>query len=311
MVKERGMKTMRVRKCRADRVFDGVNIALSLILMVIMVYPLWFVVVASFSDPSAVASGKVTFYPVGFSLDAYKNVLENQRIWVGYRNTIFYTLFGVLLNLILTIPTAFVLSRRQMPLRKLISTYFLITMYFGGGLIPTYLVVKSLGLLDSIFTMVVLGGISVYNVIVARAFFDTTIPEELYEATAIDGGSDFTSFFRVALPLSAPIIAVMALYYGVARWNNYFTALIYINRQELYPLQLVLRSILIQNQNALADIDVTSIDVNELAELTRKQHIAEGMKYSLIFISSAPLLIAYPFVQKYFVKGMMIGAVKG
>lgn len=302
-----------MKKTRADKVFDAINVSVTLIILIIIMYPLYFTLVASFSDPTQVAQGKTFLWIKDFTLEPYKNVLENDDIWQGYRNTIFYTVFGTAWNLVLTLPTAYVLSKKHLPGRSAISWYFLFTMYFGGGLIPTYLTVLNLGLVNTPITIVLLGGLSVYNMIVTRNFFQNGIPGELYEAAKIDGASEFRQFFTIALPLSTPIIAVIALYYGVGRWNDYFTALIYLNDAEYSPLQIVLRSILIQNQGAANMHTQEQIMANEeLAEYyNRMKYMAEGMKYSIIYIASAPLLIAYPFIQKYFVKGVMIGSLKG
>ena len=298
-----------MRKTRADRAFDAFNITVMTLLLLIMLYPLYYIVIASVSEPYDVAMGKVFIKPSGFTLEAYKNVFENRKIWIGYRNTVLYTLFGTLLNLALTIPTAYVLSKRQLMGRAFFSWYFLIPMYFGGGLIPTYLLVKSLRLINTPFVIVIMGGLSIYNMVVTRTYFSNSIPEELYESARIDGGNEFVGFFRIALPLSAPIIAVMTLYYGVARWNDYYTALIYISKSRYQPLQLVLRSILIMNESAL--VDAGNLSGEEMELMARRAYMAEAMKYSIIFIASAPLLAAYPFVQKYFVRGIMIGSLKG
>jgi putative aldouronate transport system permease protein len=302
-----------MKKTRADKIFDICNTVLMVIVLIVMIYPLYFTVIASISEPKDVVTGQVMLLPSGFTLDAYKNVFRNADIWIGYRNTIFYTLFGTLLNLVLTLPTAYVLSKKRLHGRSFFSWFFLFTMFFGGGLIPFYLIIKDLGLLNTPYTLVILGGLSVYNMIVARVFFQTTIPEELYEAARMDGCSDFGQFFRIALPLSAPIIAVMALFYGVGRWNDFFTAMIFISNSDLYPLQLVLQNILIGSQTALASLSLSkgSVEDSQLVALTRQAYLAEAMKYALVFIASAPLLIAYPFVQKYFVKGVMIGSLKG
>ncbi len=298
-----------MKKARADRVFDACNIAVMVLLLLIMLYPLYYIVIASVSEPYDVAMGKVFLKPSGFTLEAYRNVFENRKIWVGYRNTVFYTLFGTLLNLGLTLPTAYVLSKKQLMGRTFFSWYFLIPMYFGGGLIPTYLLVKSLRLINTPVVIVIMGGLSIYNMIVTRTYFTNSIPEELYESTRIDGANEFVGFFRIALPLAAPIIAVMTLYYGVARWNDYYTALIYVSKARYQPLQLVLRSILIMNESAL--VDAGNLSSEEMELMARRAYMAEAMKYSIIFIASAPLLAAYPFVQKYFVRGIMIGSLKG
>ena len=299
-----------MKKKKKTSMFDICNTILMLLLLFITIYPLYFTVIASFSEPSAVASGKVTWKPIGFNLDAYKHVFAYKQIWVGYANTIFYTVLGTLFNIFLTIPAAYALSKKYMPYRKVIMTLFLITMYFGGGMVPTYLLVKNLGLVNTRMVLVILGGISVYNMIVTRTFFDTSISESLYEAAEIDGAGELKKFFSIALPLAKSIIAVMVLYYAVGHWNAYFNALIYISDKKLEPLQSVLRRVLILNQDALSDEMMENLSGDALAQSARRAYIAYTMKYAMVFIASAPLLIAYPFVQKHFVKGVMIGAVK-
>ena len=298
-----------MRKSRSDKIFDVFNVVFMALIIFIMLYPIYFTVIASFSDPYEVAKGNITFLPKKITFDAYINVFRNSDIWIGYRNTTIYTILGTCLNLFLTIPAAYGLSKKKLPGKTFISWYFLFTMYFSGGLIPTYLLVRNLGLYNQPFTLIVLQGLNVFNLIVTRIFFATTIPEPLYEAARIDGSSELRSFFTIALPLAAPIIAVMALFYGVTRWNDYMTALIYLSDKEFFPLQLILRGILIQNQNALATID--QMDASTVKAAVNIAYMAEAMKYSLIFIASAPLLAVYPFVQKYFVKGVMIGSLKG
>lgn len=280
-------------------------------LTVILAYPLYFTVIASFSEPYEVVSGNVVLWFKGFTLDGYKNVFENGKIWMGYRNTFVYTLFGTLLNLFLTIPAAYALSKSYMWKRNLFTLYFIIPMYFSGGLLPTYLQVKNLGLLNKPYSLIVIGGISIYNMVVARTYFQSSIPESLYEAAEIDGCSQYGQFFRIAMPLSKPIIAVITLYYAVAHWNNYYDSLIYTTKEKYYSLQMVLRNILLENQNALSNIGSNITDSEQLLSFMEKAYLAESMKYSIIFIASLPMLILYPFIQKYFVKGVMIGAVKG
>ena len=304
----------KIRSSIGDRIFDKFNVILMLIIMLLMLYPLYFTVIASVSDPYAVVKGQVYLWPKGLTIEPYTNVFKDNRIWTGYRNTVFYTLFGTLWNLILTIPAAYVLSKKKMPMRGFLATYFLIPMYFGGGLIPTYLQVKNPRLINTPLTLIILCGLNIYNMIVTRVYFQTSIPEDLYESARIDGAGDFRTFFRIALPLAKPIIAVMALFYAVDRWNDYFTALVFVSNVDLQPLQMVLRGILLLNQTALQTLDTKSMnegDIELMLDLARRTYMAEAMKYSLIFIASAPLLIAYPFVQKYFVKGVMIGSLKG
>lgn len=232
-------------------------------------------------------------------------------VWLGYRNTIFYAVFGTAFSLILTIPSAYALSKKTLPGRGAISIFFLIPMYFNGGLIPTYLVMKQINMVDQWYSLIFIAASSVYNMIVTRVYFQSNVPEELYESARIDGASELRTFFSIALPLVKPIIAVMTLFFAVARWNDYFNALIYTTDNDYLPLQLVLRSILLNSQTALQKVDTSSMDADAIKNAARLAYMAEAMKYALIVVSSAPLLIAYPFVQKHFVKGMMIGAVKG
>lgn len=302
-----------ISRSKADRLFDAVNVALIVLLLVLMIYPLYFTVIASFSDPYAVVKGEVTFWIKGFSLEAYEGAFAETRLWIGYRNSIYYTFFGVIFNLLLTIPAAYVLSKRELPGRGALATFFIIPMYFGGGLIPTYLIVKQIGLINTPYTLIFLGGLSIYNMIVTRVYFQTSIPEELYESARIDGASDMRIFLTIALPLSAPIIAVIALFYAVGRWNDYYTALIYISKDKYQPLQMMLRSILLSFEQGfqLGSDSAKGLTMEEIQLLSRRQYTAQAMKYSLIFIASAPLLMIYPFVQKHFVKGIMIGSLKG
>ncbi len=221
----------------SDKVFDVCNNTLMLVLIFVAAYPLYFIIIASFSDPYEVINGSVYLLPTGFTFESYINVFREKRIWSGYSNTIFYTLFGTLFNLMLTIPAAYILSKKRLIGRKFLTFYFLIPMYFSGGLVPTYLQVKNLGLMDKPYTLIFLGGISIYNLIVTRIFFATSIPEELYESADIDGASQFRIFFQIALPLSKSILAVMALFYAVTHWNSYFNAMIYISNDKYQPLE--------------------------------------------------------------------------
>ncbi len=295
---------------RSDRAFNFVNGAILFVLTLVMLYPLYFVLIASFSEPNAVVKGQVLFLPKGFQLTAYRNVLKESSVWIGYRNTILYTVLGTLYNLALTIPAAYVLSKRSLPGRNVLMGYFFLTMYFSGGMIPTYIQIKNLNLLNTPWVLIVGAGVNCWNLIVTRQYFTNTIPEELYESADIDGASDLRAFVRIALPLAAPIIAVMALFYAVGHWNSYYSALLYVRKSDYFPLQLVLRNILISNEMALANVMLEG-DTEAVAAAAQKAYMAEAMKYALIFIASAPMLCVYPFVQKYFVKGVMIGSVKG
>jgi putative aldouronate transport system permease protein len=270
-----------------------------------VLYPLWFVIIASLSDPSAVASGSVSILPKGFRLTGYEMILNDERIWTGYRNSIIYAVVGTAVNLIVTIPAAFALSRREFRPRRALLLIFTITMFFSGGLIPSYLLYRDLSLLNTMWVFILPGAVSVFNLIIARSFFETSIPEELHDAARIDGLSYFGFFWRIVLPLSAAIMAVIGLYYFVGHWNDYFTGLVFIRDQSLLPLQNVLQSILLANQTAATQGSTGGQSAQQL------QQVADQIKFGVIIVSTLPLLIIYPFLQKYFNKGVMIGAVKG
>ena len=302
------MKTKPVKRCREDVIFDTVIFIILTLILFVVAYPLYWVIISSFSDPTAVSAGKVLLRPIGFTLKGYAEVFKNSQVMRGFFNSIVITFDGVCVNLAVTLPTAYALSRDNFSGKKPITVFYMITMFFGGGMIPTYLVVKNMQLLNTIWALVLPGCLSVYNMIVARTFFKSNISEELYEAGEIDGCTQSRFFFQIALPLSKAIIAIMVLYYGVGHWNSYFSALLYISDQDKYPLQLVLRNILITNQTALSQTATTAA---ARAALQEQQQLIDVMKYSLIIISSVPVLIMYPLVQKHFVKGVMIGSVKG
>ncbi len=300
---------MKRKRTLFNRTFDIMVAVILIIFTLIVLYPLYFTVIASVSEPYAVAKGQVVLWIKNLTLEPYKNVFANKEIWVGYRNSIVNTCILVVYSLALTIPAAFVLSRKNLKGRRILTNFFIIIMYFNGGMIPLYLLVKQLNLLDTRWALILPVGFATYNMIIAKTTIQNTIPEELYEAARIDGCSVFRVFFNIVIPLSKPIIAVIALYVAVASWSSWFDAMLYISDKDLYPLQYVLRGILIQNQE-LKIVNIGGMDGQLVESMMRRQYMAEGMKYSLIFISSLPMLIAYPFVQKYFVKGTMIGAVK-
>ena len=295
-----------IKKSYTDKIFDVVNLIVMLVMLIIFIWPLWFVVIASFSNPNEVWNGNVLLWPKGFTLTAYEAVFQYKTIWVGYRNTIFYTVVGTLVNLIMTICAAYPLSRRDFVPRNFLMFMFMLTMYFGGGLIPTYLVVSKLGIIDTIWAMIIPGACSIYNVIITRTYFINSIPESLKEAADLDGANSLQILLKIVLPLSKPIIAVVGLYYAVGHWNDYFTALIYINDTDLLPLQSFLRDLLLTNK--LTADNLAGMDA---ATAKAKLHLAQTLKYSAIIVSSVPVLCIYPFIQKYFVKGVMIGSVKG
>ena len=292
-------------------IFDFFVIAVLVLLTFAIAYPIYYTIIASFSDHQAVATGQVNLVPVGFQLTAYQAVFENDQIWQGYLNTIIYTVGGTAFNLFLTIPAAYAMSKKQMLGHGALTWYFLITMYFSGGMIPTYLLYKDLNLINNPLIMIISGGLSIYNMIVTRTYYQNSIPDSLYEAGRIDGSSEIGIFFKIALPLSMPIIAVMCLYYAVGHWNGYFTALMYLTKTKYQPLALVLRRILIMNETALDEAGGAALDPNLIANAAARANLVVTMKYALVIIASLPMLILYPFIQKYFVKGVMIGSVKG
>ena len=305
------MSMNRKIQLNSNMVFGFINTLIMILLLFLFAYPLYYTIIASFSDAEAVVTGKVSLWPVGFSLEAYKAVLANRQVWIGYRNTIFYTVFGTLFNLFLTIPLGYALSKKHLFCRKFFTWFFMFTMYFSGGMIPTYLLYKNLDLINNPLIMIISGGLSVYNTIVTRTYFQNSIPESLFEAARIDGCSEIKSFAKIALPLAKSIIAVMVLYYAVGHWNSYFNAMMYLSDTDYQPLGLVLRRILILNQSAFdSAISEGVVSAEMLKNAILREYLAEVMKYALVFIASAPMLIIYPFIQKYFVKGVMIGAVK-
>lgn len=293
-----------IRESGGDRAFNVVNYIMLTIVLIVVLYPLVYVVSASFSSSYAVLSGKVWLWPVEPSLDGYKAVFKNKNILTGFQNTVFYTLAGTFINIVMTILAAYPLSRKDFRGRNKFMLLFVFTMMFNGGLIPTYFLVKDLHLIDTVWAMLIPTALSVWNVIIMRTYFQTTIPGELLEASQIDGCNDFRFLLKIVVPLSGPIIAVIALFYAVGHWNQYFNAMIYLKNPQLYPLQLILRDILVQNE---VRIDM----LGDVKSAAARQGLRELLKYSLIVISSVPLMLVYPFVQKFFVKGVMIGSIKG
>lgn len=287
-----------------DKVFIASVYALLVLILIIVLYPLIYVVSASFSDPQAVISGKVILWPVDVTLRGYQAVFKNPKILTGFANSLFYMFVGTAINLVMTMLCAYPLSRKEFTARNKIAALFVFTMYFSGGLVPSYMVVSKLGLINSRLAMLIPTAMSTYNMIIARTYMVNSIPDELYEAAQLDGCSPFKYLLKVIVPLSKPIIAVLALYYGIAKWNNYFDAMLYLNDTTQWPITMVLREILIQNQ-----IDPTML--TDASALSKLQGMTELLKYSVIVVASVPVLLIYPFVQKYFVKGVTIGAVKG
>ena len=292
-----------IRYTLGDRIFLTVDFIILVLLLIAIAYPLIYIFFASFN--AQVTKMGLSLFPEEWTVQGYKAVFEYKFIWSGYRNTIVYTVVGTAINLFVTICCAYPLSRKDFKGRGIIMVMCMITMYFSGGLIPTYLVVKDLGILNSMWAIVLPGAMSVYNMIVMRTYFDTQIPQELLESAQLDGCGNLNFLKSIVLPLSVPILAVVGLFYAVGHWNSYFNAMIYLTERDRYPLQVILRDILIMNT---VDPSESSMDLNLLQSMEERQNV---MKYSLIIVSSVPVLILYPFIQKYFVKGIMIGAIKG
>lgn len=296
-----------------DRWFDRLNVLFVLLVVLVIGYPLWFVVIASISDPQAVETGKVWLWPVDVTLDGYRRVFEQGAIWTGYRNSILYTLVGVAVHLALVLPCAYALSRKHMAGRTGVTWYILFTMLFSGGIIPTYLLVRNLGLLDTMWAVILPGAVGAWSILVARAFFTQTVPEEIGEAATVDGAGDIQIFFRIALPLSAPIIVTLALFHGVGLWNEYFKALIYLSDRDKFPLQLILRELLIVSQDPSAGGGGAggSGGGGDTGSIIEQVRLASLIKYAVMIVASLPLLIIYPFLQRFFTQGVLIGSVKG
>lgn len=289
-----------------DIVFT-VAVSISLILVVfVTLYPIYFVAIASVSTPQIVATGGVSFWPRGINWFGYEQILGDQRIWTGYRNTIVYTTIGTAVNMLVTIPAAYALSRREFRARRPLMLFFAFTMFFNGGLIPTYLLYRDLGLLNNMWVFILPLALNVYNLIIARAFYENSIPEELHEAATLDGSDYFRFFFRIAIPLSKAILSVIMLYYLVQHWNNFFTGLVFIRDYDKQPLQIVLRDILISNSAFAGGAGNAGGTGGGYGQL-----YADQIKYGVIIVSSLPVIILYPFLQRYFEKGVMIGSVKG
>ena len=295
---------MKIKEATGDRIFGTIVTTIVVICVILCAYPVYLVIINSFSDPALVAAGKVFLLPQGFTLDAYKVTFENGNVVRGYLNTLLYTVVGVGINMLLTIPAAYALSKKRVIGASLVMKLVVFTMYFSGGLVPYFLLMKSLGLLNNWWVIPLNGAVISTNLIIARTFFASSVPRELEEAAEIDGCNPIQTFLMIVLPLSKAMISVIMLYYAVFRWNDYTSALYYLPMaKDMYPLQMILRQILVEA------VRNTMIESSELADYYAK--IANQMKYAVIVVASVPLLIIYPFVQKYFEKGVMLGSIKG
>ena len=290
-----------LRDSRGDKIFRFFSGLFLILLAAIVLYPVYFIIIASFSDPDAVLAGKVVLWPVDINLDGYIKIMERTDVWLGYRNTIVYTVLTVVLSLAVTIPAGWALSRKNLPGKKFLMMYFTIPMFFGGGLIPFYNVMSNLGLINTIWAIVLPSILSVWNLFMTKTFFESSIPNGLIEAAKIDGAGHFRTFASVVLPLAKAILAVMALYYAVGQWNSYFNAMIFLQDESLYPLQLVLKEILIASESTVGGSGET---------ILQQYRLANQLKYVSVIVSSLPVLMLYPFVQKYFAQGVMIGSLK-
>ena len=297
------VRNNKVKKSKEDKIFDFILYGIAAILIVVALYPMYFIVIASISNPNLVSNGGILFLPKGINFKAYEQLASYSQLWTGYKNTILYVIFGTIFTLVVNIPAAYALSRRKLYGRKALTIFYLIPMFFTGGLIPTYLAVQQFHLLDTFWVMVLPFSVVTYYIIVGRTFFANSIPEELWEAAQLDGCGYMGFFFRIVLPLSKAVIAVIALWAAVGQWNSYFNALIYLRDPELQPLQIILRNILISNQT------ISSMTTGAAA--AEAKQMADLIKYAVIVVSSAPIMCLYPFVQKHFNQGVMLGSLKG
>ncbi|MBM6615445.1 carbohydrate ABC transporter permease [Desemzia sp. RIT804] len=303
------IKKSTIQESKTDRIFLTIVYLLLFVAFLLVAYPLIYILSASISDPAVVNSGEMWLFPKEVTFEGYRTILQNEAIWRGYLNTIIYTVVGTLINLLVTIPAGYVLSREEFPLKSFFTKMMIITMFVSGGLIPSYILVNDLGLSNTMWALILPGAASVYNIVITRTFFQSTIPEELTEAALMDGASDFKIFSSIVLPLSKPILAVMALFYGVGHWNQYFQALIYIDDRKKYPLQMVLREILVLQD--LSSNPSTMMSEETAMYLNEQQNLSAIIKYGVMIVATLPIIIVYPFLQKYFVKGVMIGSIKG
>lgn len=296
-------KTAGQKESTTDRVFGIAVVVLSILIFAIILYPLWFIVIASISNSNLVNLGQVKFLPKDIRFYGYQQIIDDSRIWKGYLNTLIYVVVGTTLNMVVTMPAAYALSRRGFKARNKVMFYFVFTMFFSGGLVPTYMTISALNLISTKTILIIFVAVNTYNLIIARTFIENSIPEDLYEAAVLDGCSHFTYFMKIVIPLSKAVNSVLILYYAVYHWNDYFNALVYNSKQENAPLQIVLREILLLNQAFASG--------NGGVQGGYGQSSADQVKYAVIIVSTLPILCVYPFVQKYFEKGVMIGAVKG
>ena len=301
-----------IKESNMDRLFNIINMILLCLALFIAAYPIYFIIIASVSSPSAVNFGEVWLWPKGFTLKGYEFVIQNEKLWIGYKNTVILTIVGTSINLLLTLSAAYALSKSDLPGMRFVMFMLIFTMFFGGGLIPTYILVSNLKLRNTLWALIIPTAVSMYNIILTRTYFLKNISQELIQAAKIDGCSEFRAFISVVLPLSGPIIATMGLFYGIGHWNQFFQALLYISKEELYPLQLILREILLIGNTVVTDMLKNAPQTGEnLKYISQMMERAEILKYAVIIVASAPVLMIYPFLQRFFMKGIMVGSLKG
>lgn len=301
-------KTRKNKIRNSDATTDLIINILLVIIAITCIYPIWYILICSVSNPGAISSGRVLLWPVGLTQAAYDKLFSTKQIWIGYRNTIFYTFFGTAINLLVQIPCAYAFSRRDLRGRRFLMFLFTFTMYFGGGTIPTYLLVNKLGLLNTRWSMLLPGAVSAYNIIVARSFFEGSIPESLFDAARIDGSSYTRFFIQVVVPLSGAMIAIISLFCIQAHWNTYLSGVMYLYKPQLFTLQQVIRGITANIDSSLKEAMDISMSMDEYNYLQQQKQL---LKYATVIVAAIPMIILYPFIQKFFVKGVMIGAVKG
>ena len=294
-----------IRPTKGDRVLDVFIIVTLVIVGILATYPIWLVLIASVSDPANISMGKVWLLPKGLNLDAYRKLYATREIWIGYRKSLFYTVVGTTLQMLVTTSAAFALSRPKLPGKRLLSLYFLFIMYFSGGLIPTYFVVRDLGLVNTVWALLLPGIFGPYNLVICRSYFENSIPEEIYESAQIEGAGMFRCFVQLAVPLAKPTLAVMVLNFALGHWNSYFNALLYISNDSIQSLQVFIKRI---TQAAAAQVDVSSANMDAMIEQIRETQL---LKYAIVVVSTLPMIMLYPLIRKYFISGMMIGAIKG
>lgn len=288
-----------------DKIFDITIFIILTLSALIIIYPLYFIIIASFSDPTQVNSGNVWLWIKGFTLDGYNKVFHDPNIWRGYWNSLVYTVLGTIISVVLTLTAGYALSRKDLVGSKYLMLIFVFTMFFNGGLIPKYILVNQLGWMNKIWAMIIPDAVSVFNIIIARTFFSSTIPSALLESAKVEGCQDLTFFRKIVLPLSKPVIAIMVLFYAIGSWNSWFNGMLYLQDQSKYTLNLILRSILIE-----VDVSSSQMNMAALDNLLAQQKVAQLVKYVVIIVSSVPVLLIYPFIQKHFIKGVMIGSIK-